>query len=56
MAEYDLDELIGRTFLLSPYQKGEKHRASMKHKVIQITEKLDEDHYTVIDKVNLLWM
>ena len=30
MAEYNPDDLIGRTFLLTPNQKGERHRASIK--------------------------
>ena len=29
MAEYNPDDLIGRTFLLPPNQKGERHRASI---------------------------
>ena len=32
MAEYDPEDLIGRTFLLPPNQKGERHRASIKQK------------------------
>ena len=38
MAEYNPDDIIGRTFLLPPNQKGEKHRASIKHKVIEVSE------------------
>ena len=30
MAEYNQDDLIGRTFLLPPNQNGERHRASIK--------------------------
>ena len=51
MAEYNPDDLIGRTFLLPPNQKGERHRASIKQKVIKISEKLDADHNNVVDKV-----
>ena len=40
MAEYNPDDLIGRTFLLPPNQKGERHRASIKQKVIEITKNL----------------
>ena len=29
MVEYDPDDLIGRTFLIPPKQKGERHRASI---------------------------
>ena len=54
MAEYDSDDLIGRTFLLPPSQKGERHRASLKQKVIEISEKLDANQHTLIDKVNFL--
>ena len=54
MAEYDPDDLIGRTFLLPPNQKGKRHRASIKQKVIEITEKLDADQNTVVDKVKFL--
>ena len=43
MAEYNPDNLIGRTFLLPPNQKGEKHRGSIKQKVIEASQKLDED-------------
>ena len=52
MAEYIPDELIGRTFLLPPNQKGERQRASIKQKVIEISEKLDEDqrqHQLLLD-------
>ena len=43
MAEYNSDDLIGRIFLLPPNQKGERHRASIKQKVIEVSQKLDED-------------
>ena len=48
------DDQIGRIFLLPPNQKGERHRASIKQKVIEISEKLDADQNTVADKVNIL--
>ena len=54
MAECNPDDLIGRTFLLSPNQKGERHRASIKQKVIEISEKLDEDQNAMVDNINLL--
>ena len=54
MAEYNPDYLIGRTFLLPPNQKGERHRASIKQKVIEISEKLDEDRNAVVDNINFL--
>ena len=39
MAEYNPDDLIGRTFVLPPNQKGERHRASTKPKGTEISEK-----------------
>ena len=54
MVEYNPDDLIGRTFLLPPNQKSERYRASIKQKVIEISEKLDADQYTVVDKINIL--
>ena len=55
MAEYNPDDLIGRTFLLCPNQKGERHRASIKQKVIEISEKLDEDQNEIDDNINF-WL
>ena len=43
MAEHNPDDLIGRTSPLTSQPKGEKHRASIKQKVIEISEKLDAD-------------
>ena len=54
MAEYNPDNLIGRTFLLPPNQKGEGCRASIKQKVIEISEKLDVDQNAVVDNINFL--
>ena len=54
MAEYNPDYLIGRTFLLPPNPKGERHKASIKQKVIEISEKLDPDQNEVVDKINFL--
>ena len=54
MAEYNPDDLIGRTFLLPPNQKGKGHRSSIKQKVIEISEKLDEDQNSVVDNINFL--
>ena len=54
MAEYNPDDLIGRTFLLPPNQKGEGHRASIQQKVIEISQKLDEDQNNVVDNINFL--
>ena len=54
MAENNPEDLIGRTFLLAPNQKGERHRASIEQKVIEITEKLDGDQNAVVDNINFL--
>ena len=54
MAEYNPDDLICRTFLLPPNQKGERHRASIKQKLIEIADKLDEDQHTMVDNINFL--
>ena len=54
MVEYNPDDLIGRSFLLPPNQKGERHRASIKQKVTEISEKLDADQNAVVDNINFL--
>ena len=54
MAEYNPDDLIGRTFLLPPNQIGERHRASIQQKAKEISEKFDEDHNAVVDNINFL--
>ena len=54
MAESNPDDLIGRTLLLPPNQKGEQHRASIKQKVIEVSQKLDEDQETLADNINFL--
>ena len=54
MAQYNPDDLIGRTFLLPTNQKGERHRASIKQEVIEISEKLDASQNAVVDNINFL--
>ena len=54
MDEYNPDDVIGRTFILAPNQKCERHRASIKQKIIEISPKLDEDHTAMVDNVNFL--
>ena len=54
MAEYNPDDLIGKSFLLLPNQKGERHRASIKQKVIEISDKFDEDQNTMAYNINFL--
>ena len=43
MVEYNPEDLLGRTFLLPPNQKGERHRASIKQKIIEISDHLDTE-------------
>ena len=50
MAEYNPDDLIGRTFLFPPNQKGESYRVSIKQKVIEVSQKLDEGQETLAEK------
>ena len=54
MAEYNPDDLIGRTFLFPPNQKDKRHRASIEQKVIELSEKLDEDQNAIVDNINFL--
>ena len=54
MAEYNTDDLIGRTLLLPPNLKGERHRASIKQKVSGISDRLDEDQNAIVDSINFL--
>ena len=42
------------SFLLPPNQKGERHRTSIKQKVIEISDKLNEDQTTMVDNINFL--
>ena len=54
MAEYTPDDLIDRIFLLPPNQMGERHRVSIKQKVIEISEKSDEDQNAMVHNINFL--
>ena len=54
MAEYNPEDLIGRTILLPPNQKGEHHRALIKQKVIELSDHLDSTHDKNVNKINLL--
>ena len=54
MAEYHPEDLIGRTFLLPPNQKGECHQALIKQKVIELSDHLDSTHDKNGNKINLL--
>ena len=52
MAEYNPDDLIGRTFLLPKIEQGERLRATIKRKVIETSKLLDDQHNNGIEKTN----
>ena len=52
MAEYNPDNLIGRTFLLPKNEQGDRLRATIKRKVIETSKLLDNQHDNAIDKIN----
>ena len=52
MAEYNPDDLIGRTFLLPKNEQGERFRATIKRKVIETSKLLENQHDNAIDKIN----
>ena len=52
MAEYNPDDLIGRTFLLPKNEQGERLRATMKRKVIETSKLLDDQHDNAVEKIN----
>ena len=54
MAEYNPNELIGITFLLPPNHNSERHRASIKQKFIEISEKLHVDQIAMVDNIHFL--
>ena len=41
-------------FCLPPNRKGERHRASIKEKVIEVSRKLDRDQELVAEHMNFL--
>ena len=51
MAEYNPDDLIGRTFLLPKNEQGERLRATIKRKVIETSKHLDDQHDNAIEKI-----
>ena len=53
MAEYNPDDLIGRTFLLPMNEQGERLRATIKRKVIETSKLLDNQHDNAIDNSEL---
>ena len=52
MAQYIPDDLIGRTFLLPKNEQEERPRATIKRKVIETTQHLDEQHDNAIERIN----
>ena len=52
MAEYNPDDLIGRTSLLPQNEQGERLRATIKRKVIETSKHLDDRHDNTIKKIN----
>ena len=52
MAEYNPDDLIGRTFILPQNEQGERLRATIKRKVIETSKHLDDQHDNAIKKIN----
>ena len=52
MAVYNPDDLIGRTFLLPKNEQGERLRATIKRKVIETSNLLDNQHDSAIHKIN----
>ena len=52
MAEYNTDDLIGRTFLLPKHEQGERFRATIKRKVKETSKHLDNQHDNAIEKIN----
>ena len=39
---------------MPPSEKGERDRASIEQKVIEVSDKLDEDQNTMVDNINFL--
>ena len=52
MAEYNPDNLIGRTFILPKNEQGESLRATIKRRVIETSKLLDDQHDNAIEKIN----
>ena len=52
MAEYNHDDVIGRSFLLPKNEQGERNRATIKRKVIETSKHLDDQHDDSIEKIN----
>ena len=51
MPTFDPSDLIGRTFLLPPEEKGERHRAKVTRQVVEI---IDQDNSQRIENINFI--
>ena len=51
MPTFDPSDLIGRTFLLPPEENGDKHRARVIRKVVEI---IDQDDGQRVDNINFI--
>ena len=51
-AEYNPDDLIGRSFLLPKYEQGERLRATIKRKIIETSKLQDNQHDNAIEKIS----
>ena len=52
MPTYDPANLIGRTFLLPPEDKGERHRAKVTRKVVEI---IDQENSYTVENINFIF-
>ena len=51
MPTFDTSDLIGRTFLLTPEENGERHRAKVTRQVVEI---IDQDNGQRIENINFI--
>ena len=51
MPTFDPSDLIGRTFLLPPEENGERHRAKITRKVVEI---IDQDNGQRVENINFI--
>ena len=51
MPTFDSEDIIGRTFLLPPEEKGERHRAKVTRKVVEIS---DQENNQGIEIINFI--
>ena len=51
MPTFDPSDLIGRTFLLPPEENGERHRAKVTRKVVEI---IDQEDGKRVENINII--